>query len=192
QVRDTRSTICATLWQWRARFMSDSTMPPPRRWRSCAPGASPTRRPFVRRCARPQHVGACALRCETKCVASSPTKMIARRCGSSANNSPSSRRRRRTEMVRGEIFRLPAPRGTRGHEQRGARYALVVQADEFLDLTTVLVSPTSTSARAASFRPEITLDGHETRVLVEQTTVVDPERLGRSAGRLGARELRSV
>jgi mRNA interferase MazF len=95
-------------------------------------------------------------------------------------------------MVRGEIFRLPSPRGARGHEQRGARYAVVVQADEFLDLSTVLVSPTSTNARAASFRPEITLDGDETRVLVEQTTVVDPERLGRSAGRLNARELGAV
>lgn len=95
-------------------------------------------------------------------------------------------------MVRGEVFRLPATRRTRGHEQRGARYAVVVQADEFLDLSTVLVSPTSTSARAASFRPEISLDGTETRILVEQTTVVDPERLGRSAGRLDAGELRVV
>lgn len=95
-------------------------------------------------------------------------------------------------MVRGEVFQLPAPRGARGHEQRGGRYAVVVQADEFLDLSTVLVSPTSASARAASFRPEIALDGHQTRVLVEQTTVVDPERLGRSAGRLEARELRAV
>src|SRR5207244_1465313 len=91
-----------------------------------------------------------------------------------------------------EIFRLPTPRQARGHEQRGARYAVVVQADEFLDLSTVLVSPTSTNARAASFRPKITLDGHETRVLVEQTTVIDPERLGRSAGRLNARELGSI
>jgi mRNA interferase MazF len=95
-------------------------------------------------------------------------------------------------MVRGEVFRLPAPRGARGREQRGARFAVVVQADEFLDLSTVLVAPTSTSARAASFRPTITLDGQETRVLVEQTTVVDPQRLGPSAGRLGGTELRSV
>jgi mRNA interferase MazF len=36
-------------------------------------------------------------------------------------------------MVRGEVLRLPAPRATRGREQRGARYAVVVQADEFLD-----------------------------------------------------------
>jgi mRNA interferase MazF len=95
-------------------------------------------------------------------------------------------------VVRGEVFRLPAPRGASGHEQRGARYAVVVQADEFLDLSTVVVSPTSTGALPASFRPTITLGGQETRVLVEQTTVVDPQRLGGSAGRLDASELRSV
>jgi mRNA interferase MazF len=95
-------------------------------------------------------------------------------------------------MVRGEIFRLPASRAARGREQHGARYAVVVQADEFLDLSTTLVAPTSTRARAASFRPTITIDSQETRVLVEQTTVVDPQRLGRSAGRLEAHELRAV
>ncbi len=95
-------------------------------------------------------------------------------------------------MVRGEIFRLPAARGARGHDQRGARFALVVQADEFLELSTVLVSPTSTSARPASFRPTITLEGARARVLIDQTTVVDPQRLGRSAGRLDADELRTV
>jgi mRNA interferase MazF len=95
-------------------------------------------------------------------------------------------------VVRGELFRLPSPRGARGHEQRGARYAVIVQADEFLDLSTVLVSPISASALPATFRPTITLDGDETRVLVEQTTVVDPVRLGRSAGRLDADELRAV
>jgi mRNA interferase MazF len=95
-------------------------------------------------------------------------------------------------MVRGEIFRVPPPRGTHGREQRGARFAVIVQADEFLDLSTTLVAPTSTSARAASFRPTIIVDRRETRVLVEQTTVVDPQRLGRSAGRLEASELRAV
>jgi mRNA interferase MazF len=95
-------------------------------------------------------------------------------------------------VVRGEVFRLSRPRAARGHEQRGARYAVVVQADEFLGLSTVLVSPTSTSARTASFRPTITLDGTETHVLVEQATGVDPQRLGTSAGRLDAGELRAV
>jgi mRNA interferase MazF len=95
-------------------------------------------------------------------------------------------------MVRGEVFHLPAPRGIRGHEQRGARYAVIVQAEEFLDLSTTIVAPTSTSARPASFRPTITLEGRDTRVLVEQMTVVDSQRLGMSAGRLEASELRAV
>jgi len=95
-------------------------------------------------------------------------------------------------MVRGDVFPLPAPRGARGHEQRGGRYAVVVQADEFLGLSTVLVAPTSASARPASFRPAVEVGGRETRVLAEQTTVVDPERLGPSAGRLDAAEIRAV
>ncbi len=95
-------------------------------------------------------------------------------------------------MVRGEIFRLPAPRAARGHEQRGARFAVIVQADEFLGLSTTLIAPTSTSAGPASFRPMIRFDATDTRVLVEQTSVVDPERLGASAGRLDVEELRAV
>jgi mRNA interferase MazF len=95
-------------------------------------------------------------------------------------------------MVRGEVFRLPAPRHARGREQRGARYAVVVQADEFLELSTTLIAPTSTRAQPATFRPTIVIDRQETRVLVEQTTVVDPQRLGRSAGRLDADELFAV
>src|SRR5215217_8125232 len=95
-------------------------------------------------------------------------------------------------MVRGEVLRLPSPREARGHEQRGARYAVVVQADELLALSTTLVAPTSASARSASFRPEIQMGDGETKVLVEQMTVVDPQRLGRSAGRLSAAEMRSV
>jgi mRNA interferase MazF len=59
-------------------------------------------------------------------------------------------------------------------------------------LSTVLVAPTSTSARPATFRPAIVLEGTPTRVIVEQTTVVDPQRLGRSAGRLDADELKTV
>jgi mRNA interferase MazF len=95
-------------------------------------------------------------------------------------------------VVRGEIFRLPSPRGARGRKQHGARYVVVVQADELMALSTTLVAPTSTSARPATFRPTIALDDTETKVLVEQTTVVDPQRLGRSDGRLDADELQAV
>src|ERR1019366_3870166 len=97
--------------------------------------------------------------------ASPQTRLTAKRCGSSASRWPSCHPPLRTEMVRGEVFRLPRPRGARGHEQRGARYAVIVQADEFLDLSTPLVAPTSTSAMPATFRPVIDLDGTETRVL---------------------------
>jgi mRNA interferase MazF len=92
-------------------------------------------------------------------------------------------------VVRGEVFRLRVPRGTRGSEQRGARYAVVVQADELLALSTVLVSPTSATAPQRSFRPTIDLLGSPKRVLVEQTTAVSREGLGSSVGRLSASEL---
>jgi mRNA interferase MazF len=95
-------------------------------------------------------------------------------------------------VVRGEIFRLPALRTARGREQRGARYGVIVQSDELMSLSTVLVAPTSTRARPASFRPLVDMDGSATRVLAEQTTVVDPSRLGPSVGRLGAAERRAV
>ena len=91
--------------------------------------------------------------------------------------------------MRGDLYRLKAPEDARGHEQAGARYAVVVQSDD-LPLSTWIVAPTSTGRREASFRPEIVIEGVRTRVLVEQLTVVDPElRLGAFAGRLTASEL---
>lgn len=93
--------------------------------------------------------------------------------------------------MRGEVFRLQSARGSRGHEQSGSRYAVVVQSDQ-LPLSTWLVAPTSTSARAASFRPEIEVGGVKTRVLAEQTAAVDPGRLGKSVGFLSLDELRRI
>jgi mRNA interferase MazF len=93
--------------------------------------------------------------------------------------------------VRGEIYRLRAPRDTRGREQTGQRYAVVVQSDE-LPLSTWLVAPTSTSARAASFRPEVDIAGQVTRVLVEQTAAIDPTRLGDQLGHVSYAELRQI
>lgn len=94
--------------------------------------------------------------------------------------------------MRGDVHRLRAPRGTRGHEQRGARYAVVVQADQLDVLSTWLVAPTSTSARPATFRPLIEIDGTQTRVLTEQTSAVDPSRLGDVVGHVGFDEMRSI
>jgi mRNA interferase MazF len=75
------------------------------------------------------------------------------------------------------------PRGA-GHEQHGRRYGVIVQANELLPRSVVLVAPTSRSARPASFRPEIDLLGETTRVLVEQVGAVDIARLGELAGRV--------
>lgn len=94
--------------------------------------------------------------------------------------------------MRGEIYRLRAPRDARGHEQHGPRYAVVVQSDH-LPLSTWLVAPTSTGRRASSFRPEIEINGEVTRVMVEQVGAVDPEvRLGGFVGRLSNAELAAV
>jgi mRNA interferase MazF len=95
-------------------------------------------------------------------------------------------------VVRGEVRRLRVPRDRRGSEQRGARFAVIVQADELLALSTALVAPTSRSAPPRSFRPLIELGGEPTCVLVEQMTAVSTERLGETAGRLNAQELRAV
>jgi mRNA interferase MazF len=94
--------------------------------------------------------------------------------------------------VRGDIYRLKANRSAEGHEQRGPRYAVVVQSD-YLPLSTTLVAPTSTSARPTDFRPRIELDGTVTHVLIEQTAAINAEsRLGDFVGRLTPAELADV
>lgn len=90
-------------------------------------------------------------------------------------------------MRRGDIFALRRRKGV-GHEQRGRRFGVVVQSDAFLPRSVVLVAPTSTSAKPASFRPEIDIDGTVTRVLVEQVGAVDLQRLGDLAGHLTPEE----
>lgn len=94
-------------------------------------------------------------------------------------------------MRRGEIYRFKTPKGV-GHEQQGVRYGIVVQADEFLPRSVVIVAPTSRRARPASFRPEIDIDGETTRVLVERIGAVDAQRLGRQVGYVSAEEMWSI
>ena len=86
-------------------------------------------------------------------------------------------------MQRGDVVVLRLPKGV-GHEQHGRRYGVVVQADALLPRSVVLVAPTSQSAKAASFRPEIDVAGQRTRVLVEQMwggRRATPRRTGRQA-----------
>jgi mRNA interferase MazF len=94
--------------------------------------------------------------------------------------------------VRGDVYRFVS-HDVRGDKQSGPRYAVVLQSDELAALSTLLVAPTSTSARPTLFRPAIDLLGVATYVLLEQTTVVNPEsELGDFAGRLTAEELAEV
>ena len=94
-------------------------------------------------------------------------------------------------MLRGDGYRFRLPKGI-GHEQHGDRFGVVVQADELLPRSVVIVAPTSRSARPASFRPEIDIGGETTRVLVEQIGAVDQQRLGELSGHLSREELWGV
>jgi len=94
--------------------------------------------------------------------------------------------------VRGDLYRLRAPRDARGHEQARARNAVVVQSDG-LPLSTWVVAPTSSGRREGSLRPEIEVDGATTPVMVEPLTVIDPQtRLGEFAGRLSSSQMQAV
>ena len=90
-------------------------------------------------------------------------------------------------MRRGDVFELRLPKGV-GHEQRGRRYGVVVQSDALLPRSVVLIAPTSRSARAASFRPEVSIEQESTKVLVEQIGAVDTTRLGDLIGRVSPEE----
>jgi mRNA interferase MazF len=95
-------------------------------------------------------------------------------------------------LHRGDVVALPPPRDARGREQRGRRYAVVVQASELAGLSTVIVAPTSTQAAATRFRPGVTIRGRKTRLLVEQLRTVDKAHLGQALGHLPAHEMRNL
>lgn len=65
----------------------------------------------------------------------------------------------------------------------------MLQVNEFLPRSVVIVAPTSRSARPASFRPEVEVAGETTRVIVEQLGVVDVSRLGEHIDHLSPAEM---
>lgn len=91
--------------------------------------------------------------------------------------------------MRGEVYRLPAR--DRGHEQRGRRFAVVLQPD-WLSLSTWVVAFTSTSARPTSFRPSVMIEARETLVMCDQLATVDLDRLSERAGSLTLEEMQRV
>ncbi len=94
-------------------------------------------------------------------------------------------------MVRGDVHAITLPR-KRGHVQQGRRYAVIVQADDLLALSTVVICPTSCSAFPSSFHPEIDLEGEATQVMCEMIGAVDARALGERVGHLTLEEQRSL
>jgi mRNA interferase MazF len=68
----------------------------------------------------------------------------------------------------------------------------VVQADDLLSLSTVVVCPTSSSAPAASFHPQVHLHEERTLVLCEMVGAIDARALGAQVGHLTFDEMRAV
>jgi mRNA interferase MazF len=94
-------------------------------------------------------------------------------------------------VVRGDVYAITLPRG-RGRAQSGRRYAVVVQDDGLMGMSTVAICPTSQSVRAASYRPQIELKGDKTHVLCEMVGHVDVSGLGDRVGHLSLEEADAV
>lgn len=95
-------------------------------------------------------------------------------------------------MIRGDVHSITLPTRRRGHVQHGRRYAVVVQADDLLALSTVVICPTSRSTPQASFHPEVVVDGDQSRVMCEMVGVVDARALGDHVCHLTRDELLGV
>jgi mRNA interferase MazF len=76
--------------------------------------------------------------------------------------------------------------------QRGRRFAVVVQADDLLALSTIVVCPTSTTTPPASFHPDVEVGDEQTRVMCEMVGAVDAGALGEHVGHLTFDEMRSI
>ena len=94
-------------------------------------------------------------------------------------------------MVRGDVHEIAFPR-RRGRVQHGRRYALVVQTDDLLALSTVVICPTSQATPPASFHPEVSIGDASTRVMCEMVGAVDARSVGKQVGHLTLEEMRAV
>lgn len=94
-------------------------------------------------------------------------------------------------MVRGDVHAITLPRG-RGRVQHGRRFAVIVQADDLLALSTIVICPTSTSTPPASFHPEVEIADEPTRVMCEMVGAVDSRMLGEHVAHLTLDEMQTV
>jgi mRNA interferase MazF len=80
-------------------------------------------------------------------------------------------------VIRGAVYPVdlyPVDLGDakRGHEQRGRRLGLVISIEQNA-WSVVTIIPTSTSAQASVFRPEVVIGGRETKILIDQVRTID-------------------
>ena len=94
-------------------------------------------------------------------------------------------------MVRGDVHPISPP-PLRGHTQHGRRFGVIVQADDLLALSAVIVCPTSQSTPPASFHPDVAVDGEPTKVMCEMVGAVDAGALGDRVGHLSHEEMRRI
>jgi mRNA interferase MazF len=75
-------------------------------------------------------------------------------------------------MIRGAIYPVDLGNTKRGHEQRGRRLGLVISIEQNA-WSTVTIIPTSSSAQASVFRPDVVIAGQATKILIDQIRTID-------------------
>jgi mRNA interferase MazF len=75
-------------------------------------------------------------------------------------------------MIRGAVYPVDLGDAKRAHEQRGRRLGVVISVEQDA-WSTVTIIPTSTSAQASVFRPEVVIAGRDTKVLIDQIRTID-------------------
>lgn len=75
-------------------------------------------------------------------------------------------------MIRGAVYPVDLGDAKRGRELRGRRLGIVISIEQDA-WSTVTVLPTSTSAQASVFRPEVLIAGRETKILIDQIRTID-------------------
>ena len=75
-------------------------------------------------------------------------------------------------MIRGAVYPVDLGDAKRGHEQRGRRLGLIISIEQNA-WSVVTIIPTSTSAQASVFRPEVVIAGQETKILIDQVRTID-------------------
>ena len=75
-------------------------------------------------------------------------------------------------MIRGAVYPVDLGDAKRGREQRGRRLGLVISIEQNA-WSVVTIIPTSTSAQASVFRPEVVIAGQQTKILIDQVRTID-------------------